>query len=227
MRGAPTVRIKSADRGFPDRNFAAFRKDEHLQLKLIAVSVQSLQKRQQRKRKRTETALRIIERDPEEKTHQRTGNAVPETATERDPLPVEVAHSENQIFRMRQMLARNSEDVLHAVLSIGIQRNHAGTAGMMRDQIIEPQFQRRALPRIFLMREQNGGGNLPSDEIEHRFRRRTAAVIDDDQCGKAVLRELAEQSAQTLIRIIRRNQKSGSGKIHGRSGNHSSSFVPI
>ena len=84
MRGAPTVRIKSADRGFPDRNFAAFRKDEHLQLKLIAVRVQSLQKRQQRKRKRTETALRIIKRDPEEKTHQRTGNAVPETAAERN-----------------------------------------------------------------------------------------------------------------------------------------------
>ena len=98
---------------------------------------------------------------------------------------------------------------------------------MMRDQIIEPQFQRRSLPRILLMREQDGGGNFPPDEIKHRFRRSTAAVIDNDQRGKAVLRELVEQSAQTFIRIICRNQKSGSRKIHGRTGNHSSSFAPI
>ena len=109
---------------------------------------------------------------------------------------------------MFQPFARNIENVGNAVLPVRIHGDDAGALRITGIDAVKSEFERRAFPHVQGMGE-NDAPFLLFEFVKYMYGGfRCTAVVDDCDGGESVVCEFADESGETFIRVVRRDQNS-------------------
>ena len=207
------VDVNHPDGRLPERNPVPGRTDEHVHFILVPLPPDAPAPVQQVPGDAPQAGLGVLQPGAVQGPEGPAAQPVAHPGLGRYLRQCQVPHPQGQLLRMLQGRPAHGAHVLHAVLPVGVRRDHGAPRplGLVQD-IGEGVLHGPALPLIFLV-AQDGTALQLLQLLKDRPAGRPAAIVHRHYAFRSPLQQGGGVSRQRSVRIQRRNYHNAPGQL--------------